>query len=284
MYYGTGEQTAKLKGEGKNTECDIIFELEANIMESLRKQYDDFFYDLKDYDFSQFTDAAVSYNHHYYAPTCMTYGAVALNKKVLADRGLAAPTTYEDLLKDEYKDLIYMPNPNSSGTGYLFYNGVVSHYAKLNGGDLAKAKADALDYFEKLSKNVKEFTSSGSAPIKAINRGEAAIGLAMLWQCVEYAHENSDIEYTALDIGAPSNLYVMAIINGHEKKQAVKDVWDYIFNTLNKKEVEKFVPDPIYKDYTPEDATYPKDINAIEMRGLFDPDYKKDLLDSWKIS
>ena len=106
----------------------------------------------------------------------------------------------------------------------------------------------------------------------------------MLWQCVEYAHENSDIEYTALDIGAPSNLYVMAIINGHEKKQAVKDVWDYIFNTLNKKEVEKFVPDPIYKDYTPEDATYPKDINAIEMRGLFDPDYKKDLLDSWKIS
>ncbi len=284
QYSGTGALVSKLQGEGPETDCDIIFELEANNMEKLMKQDANFFYELKDYDFSQFTDAATSYGHKYYAPTCMTYGGVVINKKVLADAGVPVPTTYADLLNPAYHDLIEMPNPKASGTGYLFYNGVVSHNYATNGGNLAQAKADALTYFNSLSANVKEFTSSGSAPIKAANRGDIGVGLAMLWQCVEYGHNNADLDYTFLDYGAPSNLYVMSIINGHEKRKPVKEVFDYLFNELNKKEVEKFVPDPIYKEFTPEDSTYPTGVSAIEMHGLYDPEYKADLLDSWNIN
>ncbi|MDE5546477.1 MAG: extracellular solute-binding protein [Anaeroplasmataceae bacterium] len=271
QYSGTGALVSKLQGEGPGTDCDIIFELEANNMELLLDQNENFFTDLSDYDFTKFTKAATSYNHKLYAPSCMTYGAVVINKKVLSANGVAVPETYDDLLKPEYKGLIAMPNPKASGTGYLFYNGLVSKI-----GEEA-----ALEYFSKLNANVKEYTSSGSAPIKMADRGEIGIGLAMLWQAVEYKKNNADLEYTFLDYGAPSNLYVMAIINGHEKKPEVKEVWDYIYNDLNKPQVEKFIPDPIYVGQKPEDAAYPTDVPAIEMNGLFDPDYKQNLLDKW---
>lgn len=281
-YQGTGALSSKLLGEGKSTDCDIVFELEANITEKLLKEVgDDFLYDLKDYNFAQFTEAATAYGHTKYAPECMTYGAVVYNKKVLEEKGLSAPATYEDLLKPEYKDLVYMANPNSSGTGYLFFNGVASHFADLNGGDLAEGKRLSLEYFSKLNENIKEWTSSGSAPLKAVNRGEGAIGLAMLWQCVEYKKSNPDLEYTFLDYGAPSNLYVMSVINGHQERSEVKEVFDYIFNTLNKPQVESLIPDPIYKEQTPVDPEYPTNVTATKMYGLFDPVYKQDMLDSW---
>lgn len=271
QYQGTGALVSKLQGEGKNTDCDIIYELEANNMELLLDQDENFFADLSDYDFSQFTSAATSYGHKKYAPSCMTYGTVILNKKVLNDNGVEIPQTYNELLDPKYKNLISMPNPKSSGTGYLFYNGLVS--------TLGETKA--LEYFNSLNSNIKEYTSSGSAPLKAVNRGEIGIGLGMLWQAVLYSHDNSDLSYTFLDYGAPSNLYVMAIINGHDERKCVKEVFDYVFNTLNKKQVEKFIPDPIYSEYTPEDTIYPTNVPAMTMKGLFDPIYKQNLLDKW---
>lgn len=272
QYSGTGALVSKLQGEGTNTDCDIIFELEANNMELLLKQNKTFFMDLSEYDFTKFTSAATEYNHKLYAPGCMTYGTIVFNKKVLSSKGLSIPETYEDLLKPEYKDQIAMPNPKASGTGYLFYNGLVSQ--------LGEEKA--LEYFGKLNTNIKEYTSSGSAPLKMVDRGEIGIGLAILWQVVEYKRENADLDYTFLDYGAPSNLYTMAVINGHETKPGVKEVWEYIFNEYNEPQVEKFIPDPIYVGQKPEDPNYPTDVPAIEMKGLFDPNYKQDLLDKWK--
>ncbi len=283
QYTGTGGMVSRLQGEKQNTPCDIIYDLEANYSQMLLNEMPNLFFEMKDYDFSQFKDSLVSYGHKYFAPTCMSYGGIALNKKVLADRGLATPTTYEDLLNESYKGLISMPNPKSSGTGYFFYSGVISHLYHANGGNLEKAKTDGYEYFRKLSANVKEFTSSGSAPLKATNRGETAIGLGMLFQCVQYKKENLDLDYTFLDYGAPYNLYVSAVISGHEQKQEVKEVWDYLFYTLNKKQVEKLIPDPIYKDMTPEDPDYPTEIEAIDMVGLFDTTYKQSLLDLWTI-
>ncbi|MDE7161847.1 MAG: extracellular solute-binding protein [Anaeroplasmataceae bacterium] len=273
QYSGTGALVSKLQGEKTNTDCDIVLELEANNMELLLSENPNFFADLKEYDFSKFTPAAKSYGHTKYAPAVMTYGAFVINKKVLEDHSLPVPQTYEDLLDPKYKDLITMPNPKSSGTGYLFYNGVVS----------VLGEEKALEYFSKLDKNIKEYTSSGSAPIKATDRGEIAIGLAMLWQCVEYKKNNADLDYTFLDYGAPSNLYVMAMINGHETRPAVREVWEYIYNEMNQDQLEKFCPDPIYINQKPVDPLYPTDVPAIDMKGLFDPSYKQNLLDKWKL-
>lgn len=268
---GTGALVSKLQAEGRSTDCDIIHELEITNMETLLKQDADFFYTLSDYDFTKFTDKNLPKNHKKYAPECMNHCAVIYNKKVLSDRGLDVPETYEDLLKPQYKDLISMPNPKSSGTGYAFFNGLVSEMGE----------TDAIDYFNSLKTNIKEFTTSGSTPIKGVDRGEIAIGFAMLWQCVEYKADNSNLEFTYLGRDLPYNLYEMAVINGKQERSCVKEVFDYIFNDLNKRQVEKFMPEPVYKEFTPENPEYPTDFESINMVGIADPDYKADLLDKW---
>ena len=55
----------------------------------------------------------------------MTTVAFTVNEKELMDRGLEVPYSYEDLLKDEYKGLIIMPNPLSSGTGYSIVSSLI---------------------------------------------------------------------------------------------------------------------------------------------------------------
>ena len=45
--------------------------------------------------------------------------AICVNKVELEKRKLPIPKTWKDLTNPIYKNLIVMPNPASSGTGYL---------------------------------------------------------------------------------------------------------------------------------------------------------------------
>lgn len=269
---GTGALVSRLQAEGRRTDCDIIYELEITNMEILLKQDADFFYTLSDYDFTKFTDMNLPKSHKKYAPECMTHCAIVYNKKVLNDRGLPIPQTYEDLLNPQYEGLIEMPHPKSSGTGYAFFNGLVS--------DMGESAA--LDYFDSLDPNNRDYTDSGSKPIRHVDSGEIAIGFAMLWQCVEYSNNNSDLAYTYLGRDLPYNLYEMAVINGKQERACVKEVFDYIFNDLNQREVEKFIPEPVYKEFTPENPEFPTDYESINMLEVANPEYKASLLEKFK--
>lgn len=265
---GTGGLVSKLQAEGRNTDCDIIYELEINNMEILLKQDADFFYTLSDYDFTKFSDTNLPKSHKKYAPECMTHGAIIYNKKVLEEKGLPVPQTYEDLLDSQYRDQIEMPDPRSSGTGYSFFNFI---YSKL--GD-----EGGRNYFDSLNSNIKDYPTSGTTPRNDVERGSVAIAFAMLWECVDAVAENPDLAYTFLNDALPYNLYQMAIINGKQERACVKEVFDYIFNDLNKKQVEKFMPEPAYKVFTPENPEYPTDYETATMSGIGDPDYKETLL------
>lgn len=67
---------------------------------------------------------------------------------MLEEKGLPIPETYEDMLMPEYAGLISMPSPKSSGTGYSYYNGMVTILGEEAG----------MEYFEELNPNIKEYT------------------------------------------------------------------------------------------------------------------------------
>ena len=159
---GTGQMLSKLQAEGLNTDCDIFYDLEVVNAEIILNADPDLFVDLSDYDFSIYDASVTGYTdrHHKYAVNGKTYGAFLVNTKVLEEKGLDIPQTYEDMLKPEYAELISMPSPKSSGTGYSYYNGMIT----VLGID------DGLAYFEELNPNIKEYTTSGSAPAKASRR------------------------------------------------------------------------------------------------------------------
>lgn len=272
---GTGQLLSKLQAEGKNGDCDIFYDLEVVNAEIILNASPDLFVDLSDYDFSIYDPSVTGYTdrHHKYAVNGKTAGAFLVNTKMLEEKGLPIPATYDDMLKPEYAGLISMPNPKSSGTGYSYYNGMITILGEEAG----------MKYFEDLNPNIKEYTTSGSAPAKAAVRGDVAIAYGLLWQCVNYANENEGMTVVVPEQGLAFNLFTMGMISGHETKGSVKEVFTYLYNELNKPQCAKFNPDKIYVDMpAAEIQNYPADYKEIPMAGLFDFEYKQELLDKWK--
>ena len=175
QYLDTGTLVSRLQSEGTSSDCDIALGVEATNMEKLISGNSALFADLSSYDSSHYLDELLQYPSYLagkpvYHIFDKEAGSIILNTKVLADHGLTAPTSFADLLDSKYKGLIEMPNPKTSGTGYYFLNGLVSSWGE----------EKALAYFDSLSSNIKEFTTSGSGPVKALNRDEIAIGLGMI--------------------------------------------------------------------------------------------------------
>ena len=211
--------------------------------------------------------------HHRYAVNGKTYGAFLVNTEVLKEKGLPVPASYSDMLNPEYAELISMPSPLSSGTGYSYYNGMVTMLGL----------EDGLAYFESLNPNIREYTTSGSAPAKAALRGDVAIAYGLLWQCVKYANENEGMTVVVPDQGLAYDLFTMGMIAGHDEKPAVKAVFDCLYLELNRPQCALFNPDIIYTDMpAAEIPNYPTGFGEITMEGMFDFGYKQDLLDQWE--
>ena len=282
QYMDTGTVLSRLLAEGKNTDCDIVLDIEAANAEMLLQHDPDLFETLDGYDISKYLDDVMGYDsakegHPKYHILGKEAGSIILNEKLLNERGLEAPTSFDDLLDEKYRGRIMMPNPKTSGTGYYFYNGLVSEW-----GETA-----ALDFFNRLSSNIREFSASGSGPVKALLRDEIAIGLGMTFQAAKLLGESgraSDYKITFFEEGSPFSLFTNGVIKGKMAKEGVKEVYDFIFNKFVPEDKAKFNPETIYKaSYQPacEIANYPTNVKYMSMKGLFDPDYKNNLLDKW---
>lgn len=106
------------------------------------------------------------------------YGSAFIyNKKVIEKKNLPIPKSWADLLNPVYKDQLIMPNPASSGTGFLMIAGLL---ATMDPDYKNKPVKDnkAWDYLKKLDKNMGQYIKSGSKPAKLTAAGEYAVGLS----------------------------------------------------------------------------------------------------------
>ena len=93
-----------------------------------------------------------------------------VNTEELERLGIEAPKTWDDLLKPEYKGLIWLSNPNTAGTAKLVINTMV----QMKGHD------EGIAYLVELDKNIAQYTKSGSGPSKNVGTGECIIGIGFL--------------------------------------------------------------------------------------------------------
>lgn len=142
------------------------------------------------------------------------------NRKVLARKGLPAPTSWVDLLNPRYAGNIAVAHPATSGTGYT----VLWTQVTLAGGDQNKA----LSYETALRRNVLGFTKSGIGPVAQLGRGEVATGLVFSHDCVA-AHEEgySDLEVTFPREGTGYEVGGVAVIKGARNLAGAKAYVDW---------------------------------------------------------
>ena len=147
-------------------------------------------------------------------------GAFIINTDVLKKHKLSEPKTYEDLLDRKYYNLIAMPDPKSSGTGYFFYKNLVN----------TMGEAKALAYIDQLEFNVKQFTESGSGPIKLLIQGEVGIGLGLTFQAVNQINTGSPFKIIYPKEGSPYSLTGTGLMKRHADDPDVQRVFDFIIN------------------------------------------------------
>jgi len=168
---GSGETIAQIKAEAQNPKGDIWFggtgdpHLQA-AEEGLTEAY-------KSPRLAELHPWAVKQAEDSGFRTVGIYaGALGFgfNTELLAKKGTKAPACWSDLLKPEFKGEIQMANPNSSGTAYT----AIATLVQLMGEE------KAFEYLKGMHANVNQYTRSGTAPMKAVARGETMVSISFI--------------------------------------------------------------------------------------------------------
>lgn len=269
MYMSTGKAASKILSEGKDTEVDILVGLETGYLNKISHHLAD----ISDRsDVPYLPGITPEDNGNRWVTWERQAGAMVVNQEVLNKYGLEAPAAYEDLLKPEYEGLISMPDPKSSGTGYFFYK----NWSNLWGDE------ETGNYVDALHRNLKQFTESGSGPIKLLKQGEIAVGLALTFQAVSEINNGQPFEIIYPPEGSPYSLTGTALIDGHQKKDGVEEVYDFIINEFLLYDKEHFSPEIVYEGQKIILENYPAEINYADMTGIQDDQEKERLLALWK--
>ena len=269
MYMATGKAAAKIYAEGADSEVDILVGLETGYMNKIKGSLGDIS-GISNIPYKAGLTPADNGNK--WVTWERQAGAIIVNRDVLDKYGLETPKTYDDLLKPEYQGLVAMPDPKSSGTGYFFYK----NWVNLWGEDRT------LEYVDQLHANLKQFTESGSGPIKLLKQGEIAVGLALTFQAINEINDGQPFEIIFPQEGSPYSLTGSAIVAGHREKRGVEEVFSYIANEFMAYDKENFSPETVYENQQNKIANYPAEIQYADMTGIQDDKEKERLLALWK--
>jgi iron(III) transport system substrate-binding protein len=143
----------------------------------------------------------------------------ATNKNWLAEHPDAkAPTSWDDLLKPEFKGQIMIAHPSTSGTSYT----TMSTILQMRGEDAG------WEYIKQFAGQVASFTKSGAAPAKFVCQGEAAVAIVFSHDTVNEIENNGcPLELTFPAAGTGYEIGGEAILKGAQHMQAAKLWYDW---------------------------------------------------------
>jgi len=147
------------------------------------------------------------------------YGAaICFNTVEAAKQNLPKPESWKDLTKPVYKGKVVMPNPASSGTGYLDVAGWIQMWGE----------ADAWKYMDALHQNIAQYTHSGSKPCRQAGAGEFPIGVSFEYRAVTTKKSGAPIDIIFPSEGLGWDLEASGIMKNTKKLEAAKSLMDWL--------------------------------------------------------
>jgi len=139
------------------------------------------------------------------------------NPEVLKRKGATPPACWKDLLNPVFKGEVQIPNPNSSGTAYTMIATLVQ----------MKGENEAFAYMKKLNDNVTQYTKSGSAPAKALGRGETGVGMTFQHDLLKETVAGFPVEVVSPCEGTGYEVGSMSIIKGAKNMANAKRFYEF---------------------------------------------------------
>lgn len=188
----------------------------------------------------------------YWTAVSFQAAGIIVNNKVLEEKGLEAPKSWEDLTDPKYKDEIIFANPAISGTAYSLLETMYQN----------KGEEYTYDFLERLNENVVYYTEGGGEPAKKVCAGEFAIGFTPIGGgdydlAKEYPVTIIDAEDLFPWIPSP-----VAIFECSEQKEAAQVFADYFTSKEGGDALQDAVPRIMARD----DVNMPDNMKHLDKK------------------
>ncbi|RPI11018.1 MAG: putative 2-aminoethylphosphonate ABC transporter substrate-binding protein [Zetaproteobacteria bacterium] len=212
----TGIVTAKLLAEKANPQADLVWGLAATSLlildqESLLAPYAPKRVELVPL---QFKDGRNP-------PTWVGIDAwmtgFCVNTVESKAKKLPIPESFADLVQPVYKGHLTMPNPASSGTGYLTVSAVLQMMGEQRGWE----------YLDRLHQNMAVYTHSGSKPCRQAAAGEFPIGISFGYRGIQEKKKGAPVETIFPKEGSGWDLEANALVKKAQIKPAARTFLDW---------------------------------------------------------
>ncbi|HEX7271482.1 MAG TPA: putative 2-aminoethylphosphonate ABC transporter substrate-binding protein [Casimicrobiaceae bacterium] len=213
----TGIITAKLLAEKANPQADLVVGVSASSMAVFANEGM-----LQGYAPKGLDKIQTQYRDPKNPPEWVgmdVYGAaICFNTVEAAKQNLPKPETWKDLTKSVYKGKIVMPNPASSGTGFLDVAGWLQMWGE----------ADGWKFMDALHENIAQYTHSGSAPCRSAGSGEFPIGISFEYRAVTTKKSGAPIDIIFPSEGLGWDLEASGIMKTTKKLEAARKLMDWL--------------------------------------------------------
>jgi iron(III) transport system substrate-binding protein len=212
----TGIITAKLLAEKANPRADVIWGLAATSLLLMKQENMLMPYappGLEKLD-AKFKDAD---NPPFWVGQRAWAAVLCFNTIEAERRNLPKPASWQDLTKPIYKGHVAIPNPASSGTGYLD----VSSWLQIFGEERGWAFMDALH------QNISHYTHSGSKPCTQAAAGEVVIGISFDFRGAKLKEQGAPLELIVPSGGIGWDVEAAGIVKNTKQLEAAKRLIDW---------------------------------------------------------
>lgn len=213
----TGVITAKVLAEKANPQADVILGVSASSLEIFKAEGLLAPYAPKGFEklkptFMDSGKPPAWVGQDVYAAT-VCYNTVEGKKK-----NIPKPESWADLVKPVYKGQITMPNPASSGTGFLSVSGWIQ----------TMGEANAWKYMDKLHENIAQYTHSGSKPCRQSGAGEFVVGISFDFRGNDVKAKGAPVELVFPKEGLGWDIESSGIVKTTKKMDAAKKLMDWV--------------------------------------------------------
>lgn len=163
---------------------------------------------------------------------------------------LPVPKSWDDLTDPIYKGRIAMPNPASSGTGFL----TVVSWLQMMGEEKGWA------YMDKLHANMALYTHSGAKPCKAVAAGELVAAVGLGFTAAKQKTKGAPISIHYPEEGVGWDMEAACIIKGTAKLDAVKRLMDFAASRKANEVYNKAYPVVAFPGVAGPVENYPADV------------------------
>jgi iron(III) transport system substrate-binding protein len=212
----TGVITAKILAEKANPQADVILGVSASSLEIFKAEglltpYKPHGFDKLNPRYSDPADPPSWVGMDVYSAV-VCYNTVEGQKK-----GIPKPQTWADLTKPVYKGQVTMPNPASSGTGFLDVSGWLQ----------TMGEQDGWKFMDALHENVAQYTHSGSKPCRQSGAGEFVVGISFDFRGNDVKAKGAPVDLVFPKEGLGWDIEASGIVKTTKKLDAAKKLIDW---------------------------------------------------------